>query len=199
MLFFPSAMVRVNKALPEQVYTSGSHVALSESISEAPCPEATWLLIWVQDSMFFQWHLRSKFTSCYIDSIVPTVEDGLAANKTYSSSGSITGIQIWNVTAPAERMTSLNWNTRPRRIALMGTVAFLPEKEKIEQLGLEDGWQSQLATQFSCGKEASVITVEVACDNCRIKFKQLFSIPPLGECGCVTGLNWQTDTMVYSF
>lgn len=162
MLFFPSAMVRVNKALPEQVYTSGSHVILSES-----------------DSMFFQWHLgRSKFTSCYIDSIVPTIEDGLAANKTYTSSGSITEIQIWNVTAP-ERMTSLSWNTRPRRIALMGTVAFLPEKEKIEQLGLEDGWQSQLATRFSCGKEASVITVEVACDNCRIEFEQLFSIPPL--------------------
>jgi hypothetical protein len=45
MLFFPSAMVRVNKALPEQVYTSGSHVILSESVSEAPYPEATWLLI----------------------------------------------------------------------------------------------------------------------------------------------------------
>jgi hypothetical protein len=137
--------------------------------------------------------------SCYIESIIPTVEDGLVANKTYSSSGSITEIQIWNVTAPAERMTSLNWNTQPRRIALMGTVAFLPEKENIEQLGLEDGWQSQLATRFSCGKEASFITIEVACDNCRIKFKQLFAIPLLGECGCVTGLNWQTDTMMYSF
>ncbi|KAG1809627.1 uncharacterized protein BJ212DRAFT_1302471 [Suillus subaureus] len=111
--------------------------------------------------------------------IVPTVEDGLAANKFYISSGSITEIQIWNVTTPVEGMTSLSWNTRPQRIALMGTVAFLPEKEKIEQLGLEDGWQSQLATRFSCGKEASVVTVEVACDSCRIEFKQLFSVPPL--------------------
>ncbi|KAG1850795.1 hypothetical protein DFJ58DRAFT_716748 [Suillus subalutaceus] len=162
-LFFPSAIVRVNKALPDQVYTSSSHVILSDS-----------------DSMFFQWHLgRSRFTSCYIDSIVPTVEDGLAANKSYTSSGSITEIQIWNVTTPAEGITSLSWNTRPRRIALMGTVAFLPEEEKIEQLGLEDGWQSQLATRFSCGKEASVVTVEVACDGCRIEFEQLFSVPPL--------------------
>lgn len=162
-VFFPSAIVRVNKAFPDRVYPSDSHVMLSDS-----------------DSMFFQWHLgRSRFTSCYIDSIVPTVEDGLAANKSYTSSGSITEIQIWNVTTPVEGITSLSWNTRPQRIALMGTVAFLPEKEKIEQLGLEDGWQSQLATRFSCGKEASVVTVEVACDSCRIEFEQLFSIPPL--------------------
>lgn len=162
-LYFPSAIVRVNKALPDQVYTSGSHVMLSDS-----------------DSMFFQWHLgRSRFTSCYIDSIVPTVEDGLAANKSYTSSGSITEIQIWNVTTPAEGIMNLSWNTRPQRIALMGTVAFLPEKQKIEQLGLEDGWQSQLATRFSCENKASVVTIEVACDSCRIEFEQLFSIPPL--------------------
>ncbi|KAG1850814.1 hypothetical protein DFJ58DRAFT_746375 [Suillus subalutaceus] len=99
-LFFPSAIVRVNKALPDQVYTSSSHVILSDS-----------------DSMFFQWHLgRSRFTSCYIDSIVPTVEDGLAANKSYTSSGTITEIQIWNVTTPAEGIMSLSWNTQPRRI-----------------------------------------------------------------------------------
>ena len=49
--------------------------------------------------MFFQWHMsRSKLTSCYIDSIVPTPEDGLVANKTYTSSGSLNEIQIWNIT-----------------------------------------------------------------------------------------------------
>ncbi|KAG0699971.1 hypothetical protein DFH29DRAFT_934322 [Suillus ampliporus] len=101
MMYFPSAIVRVNKALPDQVYTSGSHVILSDD-----------------DSMFFQWHLRkSKFPSCYIDSV----------------------IQIWNVTTPTESMRSLSWNSRPQRIALMDTV---PEKKKIEQLRLEDGWQS---------------------------------------------------------
>ncbi|KAG1728803.1 hypothetical protein EDB19DRAFT_1745716, partial [Suillus lakei] len=56
-LYFPNAMVRVNKALPDQLYTSGLHVILSDS-----------------DSMLFQWHLgRSKFTSYYIDSVVPTL------------------------------------------------------------------------------------------------------------------------------
>jgi hypothetical protein len=135
--------------------------------------------------MFYQWHIGpSKFSSCYIDSVVPTPEDGLAANKSYTSSGSLAKIQIWNVTTLAEGTMSLSWNTRPQRIALMGTVAFFPEKEKIEQLRLEDGWQSQLPTRFSCGEKATV-SIEVACDGCKLEFEQLFSIPPLGECGCI--------------
>ncbi|KAG1876363.1 hypothetical protein F4604DRAFT_1680529 [Suillus subluteus] len=162
MTYFPNKIVRVNKALPDQVYTSGSHVILSDD-----------------DSMFFQWHLRkSKFTSCYIDSVVAPPEDGLAANKTYTSSGSLTHIQIWNVTTPTESMKSLSWNSRPQRIALMGTVAFLPQKEKIEQLELEDGWESLLPTRFSCGEKMTV-SIEVACEGCRLEFEQLFSFPPL--------------------
>ncbi|KAG1833256.1 hypothetical protein DFJ58DRAFT_822400 [Suillus subalutaceus] len=125
MTYFPSKIVRVNKALPDQVHTSGSHVILRDD-----------------DSMFFQWHLRkSKFTSCYIDSVVATPEDDLAAKKTYTSSGSLTQIQIWNVITPTKSMKSLSWNSRHQRIALMGTVSFLPEKEKIERLQLQDGWQ----------------------------------------------------------
>ncbi|KAG0705822.1 hypothetical protein DFH29DRAFT_904992 [Suillus ampliporus] len=183
-MYFPSTIVRANKALPDQMYTSGSHVMLSEN-----------------DSMFYQWHLgRSKFTSCYIDSVVPTPEDGLAANKTYTSSGPLIEIQIWNVTTPVEGMTSLSWNTRPQRIALMGTVAFLPEKEKVRQLHFEDGWQSQLPTRFLCGKQATqTISIEVACDSCKLEFEQLPSMPPLGECGRITGclklLKCQTDPL----
>jgi len=144
--------------------------------------------------MFFQWHMgQSKFTSCYIDSLVPTPEDGLAANKTYTSSGSLNEIQIWNVTTPAEPMKNLSWNSRPERIALMGTVAFLPHKEKIEQLRLEDGWESLMPTRFSCGKK-STVTIEVACEGCTLEFEQLFSFPPLGEHSCVTNLRCQTDT-----
>jgi hypothetical protein len=118
-MYFPGAIVRVNKASPDQVYTSGSHVILSDDVSRSPRPEATWSFILSQDSMFFQWHLhKSKFKSCYIDSVVPTPEDGYAANKTYTSSGSLTQIQIWNVTTPTGTMRSLSWNSRPQRIAL---------------------------------------------------------------------------------
>ncbi|KAG1861274.1 hypothetical protein F4604DRAFT_1788281 [Suillus subluteus] len=160
--YFPGKIIRVNKALPDQVYTSGSHVILSDD-----------------DSMFFQWHLRkSKFKSCYIDSVVVPPEDGLAANKTYTSSGSLTQIQIWNVTTPTKPMKSLSWNSRPQRIALMGTVAFFPEKEKQELLDLEDGWQSLMPTRFSCGEKMTV-SIEVACEGCRLEFEQLFSSPPL--------------------
>lgn len=75
-------------------------------------------------------------------------------------------------------MKSLSWNSRPQRIALMGTVAFLPEKEKIEQLELEDGWQSLMPTRFSCGEKA-IVSIEVTCEGCRLEFEQLFSDPPL--------------------
>ncbi|KAG2038445.1 hypothetical protein BDR03DRAFT_954815 [Suillus americanus] len=160
--YFPSNIIRVNKALPDQVYTSGSHVILSDD-----------------DSMFFQWHLsKRKFKSCYIDSVVLSPEEGLAANKTYTSSGSLTQIQIWNVTTPKKSMKSLSWNSRPQRIALMGTVAFLPGREKIEQLELEDGWQSLMPTRFSCGKKMTV-SIEVACEGCRLEFEQVFSRPAL--------------------
>ncbi|KAG1722838.1 uncharacterized protein EDB91DRAFT_1174115 [Suillus paluster] len=60
----------------------------------------------------------------------------------------------------------------------MGTVAFLPDKKKIEQLHFEDGWQSQLSTRFSCGKKMTV-SIEVTCDGCRLEFELIFSSPPL--------------------
>jgi len=69
----------------------------------------------------------------------------------------------------------------------MGTVAFLPEKEKIEQLELEDGWQSLMPTRFSCGEKATV-SIEVTCEGCRLEFEQCFSAPAIefpqvsGEC-----------------
>lgn len=74
----------------------------------------------------------------------------------------------------------------------MGTVTLLPEKEKIEQLQFEDGWQSQLPTRFSCGERATV-SIEVACDGCGLEFEQLFSIPPLGKCGCVEHMFEEPD------
>ncbi|KAG2036044.1 hypothetical protein BDR03DRAFT_1000646 [Suillus americanus] len=49
-----------------------------------------------------------------------------------------------------QRHDDLSWNTRPRRIALTST-----EKENIEQLQLEDSWQSKIPAQFSCRPIAS--------------------------------------------
>ena len=140
---------------------------------------------------------RSKLTSRYIDSIVPTPEDGLVANKTYTLSGSLNEIQIWNITTrPAEPTKNMSWKSHYERIMLMGTVAFLPEKEKIEQLQLEDGWQSLMPTRFSCGENATV-SIEVACTGCRLEFDQLFSNRPLGECSGITNLRCVCPKLIY--
>jgi hypothetical protein len=48
-------------------------------------------------------------------------------------------------------------------------------------------------------KGSECVTIEVACDSCRIEFEQLFSIPPLGEYERITGMNLQTDPVVCSF
>lgn len=130
--------------------------------------------------MIFQFRTSNpKFTSCYIDDFVPIPEEGLAANKTYTSSGSLTAIQVWNVTTPdpSRGIKSLSWNTRPKRIALMGTVAFLPDKERVEKFDLEDGWELKASTRFPC----VIYTIEVACEGCTLEFDQIFSDPALGK------------------
>lgn len=129
--------------------------------------------------MFYQWKGRdSDLNLCYIEAVVPPIPDMLAVNKSYTSSGDLSAIEIWNVTTPAERLTSLSWNTRPTRIALMGTVNFSPLADQ----GLEDGWQLREPTpKFWCGGGA-YYTIEVACTSCRLEFLQIFSSPPLGAC-----------------
>ncbi|OAX39648.1 hypothetical protein K503DRAFT_674156, partial [Rhizopogon vinicolor AM-OR11-026] len=60
----------------------------------------------------------------------------------------------------------------------MSTVPFLPEKEGIEQLELEDRWQSLIPAWFSCGEKATV-SIEVTCEGCRLEFEQCFSAPAI--------------------
>lgn len=188
-MMFPGTIIRLNEALPDRVYNSGSRVTLSDTVgsfsSKIQC--ASIELINQsnpsQDSMIFQFRTSDpKFTSCYIDAFVPPPEEGLAANKTYTSSGSLTSIQVWNVTTPnpSRGIKSLSWNTRPKRIGLMGTVAFLPEKEKIEKFELEDGWELGAPTRFPC-TNGTIYTIEVACKGCTLEFDQIFSDPPLGK------------------
>ncbi|EGN98465.1 hypothetical protein SERLA73DRAFT_169425 [Serpula lacrymans var. lacrymans S7.3] len=163
IVWFPGYIVRANKAAPDEVYTSGPHVVLDDN-----------------NSMFFQFRMpASKFTRCYIGSAVPTPEEGAAANKTYVSSGSLTEFKVWNVTTPSKPMKSLSWNTRPERVALMGTVAFLPEEEMIDQLDLEDGWQlSDPTPRFACGQKETY-TIEVSCEGCSLEYEQILSLPAL--------------------
>ncbi|KDQ06588.1 hypothetical protein BOTBODRAFT_246239 [Botryobasidium botryosum FD-172 SS1] len=162
-LYFPRSIIRANKAMPDRVYSSSSHVVLSDN-----------------DSMFFQWHMKpSEFTSCYIHGVVPTPEERLSSNKTFVSTGSLAAIEVWNVTAPPGKLEHVSWDTRPQRIGLLGTIAFMPEREMMKELHREDGWQLGPPTpRFACGGEA-VYTVEVACSGCTLEFEQVFSFPPL--------------------
>lgn len=163
MMIFPNYIIRANKAMPDGVYERGPHVVLSDN-----------------DTMFYQWHMRdSKYKTCYIDAVVPPSEELRAANKSYTSSGSLAAIQVWNVTTPTGRLTNLTWNTRPERLTLLGTVAFYPDEERREMLELMDGWQLFPPTpRFACG-ENRIETFEIVCKGCTLEFDQIFEPTPL--------------------
>lgn len=139
--------------------------------------------------MFFQWrYAPSRFRTCYIGTAMPDdPAKAIAANKTYTSSGSLEGIKVWLVETPpldSPTMKNLSWATRLERLGLLGTIAFynMNEPENVEKLGLEDGWQLEVPTlRFECWQGGS-ITIEVTCETCYLEFDQLFSLPPLGEC-----------------
>jgi len=160
--WFPSAIIRVNKVLSDTVYTSSPDVVLSKS-----------------DSMFFQWQLPgSELTSCHIGVTVPGPEESLVANQVYISSGALDEIEIWNVSS-FEPEASLSWNTRPKRISLLGTVAFSPGEGISGQQKVEDDRQLYSpGPRFSCGENATY-TIEVACGACKVEFTQVPSSPAL--------------------
>ncbi|KAH9924181.1 uncharacterized protein B0H18DRAFT_955577 [Fomitopsis serialis] len=156
-------MVRTNKAMPDEEYTSSSHIVLSEN-----------------DSMFYQFRMKpNAFKWCYVDAVVPTPERGAEAGKTFTGSGNLLNIQVWNTSYPQQRMEGLSWNSRPERLELLGTVSWMPEKERMEKLEWEDGWQLKPQTpRFDCS-EKKWFTFEVSCDNCTLEFEQIFSDPPM--------------------
>jgi hypothetical protein len=106
----------------------------------------------------------------------------MAGNKSYSSDGDLTAIEIWNLTAPADPDTlkTMSWNTRPKRVSLLGTVNFTSIETQRRDLEL-DGQELRAPTpRFHCLGNMQ-ITVEVVCTTCRLEFDQVFSNPPLGS------------------
>lgn len=124
--------------------------------------------------MFFQWDIGSRpFDLCYIAAVVPRPEK--LAQKSYTLSGDVSAIEIWNVTNPNPntRLRAISWNTRPERLSLLGTVNFTYDKPM-------DGWQLKSPTpRFDCPD--GMYTIEVACKDCRLEFTQVFSMPALGR------------------
>ncbi|KAG1858178.1 hypothetical protein F4604DRAFT_1931207 [Suillus subluteus] len=58
----------------------------------------------------------------------------------------------------------------------MSTVAFIAEKEKMEQLQLEESWQSKIPARFSCGP---LLASRLPAMVVKLEFEQLFLVHPL--------------------
>ncbi|KAJ7122690.1 hypothetical protein C8R43DRAFT_933173 [Mycena crocata] len=163
-MVFPKYIVRANAAFPNKIYESGSSVVLSAT-----------------DSMIYHWRTKSKWPTCYIAGWVSPSAELVAGNKSYTSEGDVTSIQIWNLTAPANRdmLKIMSWNTRPARLSLLGTVNFTSIEIQRRIVDLDGHELRPPAPRFDC-LGVTEMTVEVVCTTCRLEFQQVFSDPALG-------------------
>ncbi|KAH7927402.1 hypothetical protein BV22DRAFT_1031891 [Leucogyrophana mollusca] len=159
-IWFPGYIARANSAEPDQLYSTSSSVTLSPT-----------------DSMFFRWRMENANNSrCYVTAVVPNATEALQGNKSYVAEGDVSAIEIWNVSYSAIS-AAMSWNTRPPRQSLLGTVNFspVPQGYDPERAGIELRPPTPL---FDCGGD-SRIAIEVACNDCRLNFEQVFSSPPM--------------------
>ncbi|KZP12410.1 hypothetical protein FIBSPDRAFT_870188 [Athelia psychrophila] len=129
--------------------------------------------------MFYNWFMKQPpQTRCYIAAFVPDAETLKAGNKSYVGSGDLDNIQIWHVATPPNP-NALSWNSRPERLALLGTTSFAQEEQVAV---LRDGKELRPPTALvDCGGLEEVqITVEVVCESCYLELEQVFSMPGLG-------------------
>ncbi|KAF9060272.1 hypothetical protein BDP27DRAFT_1153791, partial [Rhodocollybia butyracea] len=159
-MWFPNWIVNVNSNEPNRVKTPGSHVVIGST-----------------DSTFFHWVTNlSPTASCYIEAVVSNTSALAAGGKSsYASTGNISALEVWNVTALPE--SGITWSTRPQRLNLLGTINFTEDILR----SYDTGWQLRNPTpRFGCeGKRETV--VEVACPvdavedtGCWLEFEQVF-------------------------
>ncbi|KIM79835.1 hypothetical protein PILCRDRAFT_823020 [Piloderma croceum F 1598] len=160
-MVFPRLIVRANEAEPNTVYQSGQSVLLSPS-----------------DSMFYHWKTKSAWSKCYITAWVSSPEKLIAGGKHYAAEGDVTAIEVWNVSSP-NPLKEVTWNTRPRRLSLMGTVNFTTRDGQNQDSNLDGQELKRPTPLFDCSGMVD-LTVEIACMSCRLQFDQIFSDPPLG-------------------
>lgn len=128
--------------------------------------------------MFFHWKIKSAWPRCYVSGWVSPFKQLVAGNKSYIAEGDITAIEVWNVTSPTDPQ-SLSWNTRPKRLSLMGTVNFTDRKVQSQIVDLVGKELKMPTPLFDCSSKMDLF-VEFACKSCRLQFDQLFTDPPLG-------------------
>jgi hypothetical protein len=174
LMVFPMFIVRANAAAPDTVYHSNSSVVLSPTVS-LPNLRMNFSYIALKDSMIYHWRANSSWPMCYLTAWVSSPTDLLSGHKSYRAEGNVTGLEIWNVSAPTNRnaLKSMSWNTRPARLSLLGTVDFTDQRLDAQEL-------KPPTPRFPCLGDTE-ITVEVVCSACQIEFEQVFSMPPLGS------------------
>lgn len=122
----------------------------------------------------------------------------MEGNKSYIAEGNVSAIEVWDVTSrtdPQLLLKSMSWNSRPKRLSLMGTVNFTSHEiqSRINHLA---GQELKLPTPlFDCSNEV-YLTVEIACKSCYLKFDQIYAAPPLGMY-CVFYWRQQANIVVY--
>lgn len=141
--------------------------------------------------MFYRWRVHhAPETRCYIIAMVPEPTPLAASTKPYVAEGNVSAIEIWNVTHPGP-LHSLSWNTRPQRVSLLGTVEFAPPP--VYDGHTQDAKELWTPTpMFDCSDDL-VLTIEIACQDCRIEFEQTFDPPALGEKLHLTPHRYSTD------
>jgi hypothetical protein len=132
--------------------------------------------------MIYHWRSNSSWPKCYLTAWVSSAEDLIAGNKSYSAAGDVTALEIWNVSTPANpsSLKTMSWNTRPARIALLGTVNFTSRALQNRLHYLDAQELKDPTPRFDCLGDTE-ITVEVTCKECQLRFEQIFSMPPLGS------------------
>lgn len=196
---FPKFMVRANAAEPDKFYHSGASIVLSPSVSRTESAKTPCFIIYSKDSMFYHWKIRSAWPRCYVSGWVSPLKELVASNKSYIAEGDITAIEVWNVTSPIDpqSLKTMSWNTRPKRLSLMGTVNFTDREVQNRIVDLTGKELKMPTPLFDCSNKMN-LTVEIACKSCRLQFDQLFTDPPLGT---YSAFHWHVyesiDVMVY--
>jgi hypothetical protein len=147
--------------------------------------------------MFYHWNVNTTWPRCYISGWVSPFRKLVEGNKSYIAEGNVSAIEIWNVTSRTDPqlLKSMSWNSRPRRLSLMGTVNFTSHEiqNRIDHLA---GQELKMPTPlFDCSSEV-YLTVEIACKSCHLQFDQVFTDPPLGMY-CTFHWREQADIAVY--
>lgn len=128
--------------------------------------------------MIMQHRVQGRYLGrCSVASAIPDPDVLRNQNRTLTLAREITNIEIWALDSSAGELdlTTLSWNTRPRRTTLLSNLVVQQNTRRH-------------SAEFECGPPRSLILIELACPDgsgseCNIEFwqEQPETVPRLGE------------------